>query len=447
MEAHRFMTETLRQAPWGKVVADILAAAVNAVDPYQAVLHYLKREGETLLVGGECYPLDEYEHIYLVGAGKAGLPMARAVVEAFGERITAGQVTVKEGHAGGYEAVGAVRIVEAGHPLPDARGVESTREILNLLAGTTKNDLVICLVSGGGSALLTAPVEGVSLDDLRAVTGLLLASGGTIDEINTLRTGLDRVKGGGLTMAAAPAQILTLILSDVVGDHLEAIASGPTVLRTWSPDEALSVIEKYDLASQLPPSILPALQNLSGRSADEDVRANNVIIANVETAARAALAQAEESGFEAYLLMTTLQGEAREVGLELSGILQKMAEGGEPVSRPGLVVVGGETTVTLRGSGLGGRNQEMALAAVEPLAGLDDVAFITLATDGGDGPTDAAGAVVTGETLGHAAALGLDPAVYLGNNDSYTFFRQLGDAIITGPTRTNVNDLAFLFAF
>jgi glycerate 2-kinase len=258
---------------------------------------------------------------------------------------------------------------------------------------------------------------------------------------------LDRVKGGGLAMAAAPAQILTLILSDVVGDHLEAIASGPTVPRAWSPDEALSVIEKYDLASQLPPSILPALRGSSERLAVHDIHVHNIIIANVETAARAALTQAEKSGFDTHLLTTTLQGEAWEVGLELAGILRTMVEEGKPVSRPGLVIAGGETTVTIHGKGLGGRNQEMALAAVEPLAGLAEVAFITLATDGGDGPTDAAGAVITGETLERATRQGLIPAAYLGNNDSYTFFRQLGDAIITGPTRTNVNDLAFLFAF
>jgi hydroxypyruvate reductase len=447
MDAHRFMTETLRTSPWGEVVAAILSAAVKAVDPYQAVLRHLKREGDTLVVGRERYSPDAYEHIYVVGAGKAGLPMAQAVVDVIGERITAGKVTVKEGHTGGYEAVGKVRIVEAGHPLPDERGVESTRDILSILENTTEEDLVICLISGGGSALLTSPVEGISLEDLRVITDLLLASGGTITELNTLRTGLDRVKGGGLAAAAAPAQILTLILSDVVGDPLEVIASGPTVPRVWSPDEALAVIDKYGLAPQLPPSILPALRNSSRITLDRDLRVNNVIIANVETAARAALAQAEESGFHTFLLTTMLEGEAWEVGLALAGTLREMAKTGMPVNRPGLVVLGGETTVTLRGKGSGGRNQEMALAAVEPLSGVGNAAIITLATDGGDGPTDAAGAVVTGETLERARKMNLAQAAYLENNDSYTFFTQLGDALITGPTQTNVNDLVLLFVF
>jgi hydroxypyruvate reductase len=447
MEPHRFMTETLRAAPWGETVADILAAAISAVDPYGAVLRHLKREDGTLSAGGERYFLDEYEHIYIVGAGKAGLPMTQAVVTVLGDKVSTGQVTVKEGHAASQQAVGAVRIVEAGHPLPDERGVTSTQEILTLLENTTEKDLLICLISGGGSALLTSPVAGVSLDDLRTVTDLMLASGGTINELNTLRAGLDQVKGGGLAAAAAPAQILTLILSDVVGDPLEIIASGPTVPGPWSPGEALAVIETYGLAPRLSPRILTALKNPSERLGANDVRVNNVIIGNVETAARAALAQADKAGFDTHLLTTTLQGEARALGLDLAETLHAMASSGELVSRPGLVVAGGETTVTLRGEGLGGRNQEMALAVLESLAGVDHVAFITLATDGGDGPTDAAGAVVTGETLGRARGLGLDPIQYLENNDSYHFFSKLGDALIPGPTHTNVNDLVFLFVF
>jgi hydroxypyruvate reductase len=447
MDVDRFMTETQRAAPWGETVAGILLAAIAAVDPYKAVRHHLERDGDILSVAGERYPLNQYEHVYIVGAGKAGNPMAQAVVDVLGEQNVVGQVTVKEGHAENRKAVGRVRIVEAGHPLPDGRGVQSTREILALLDITTANDLVICLISGGGSALLTAPVAGVSLDDLRALTELLLASGGTINEINTLRKALDRVKGGGLAAAAAPAQTLTLILSDVVGDPLDVIASGPTVPSPQTFEDAQAVIEKYHLSPELPPSILAALQNPIERTMGESIRVNNHIIANNETAAQAALAQAQKEGFITHLLTTTLQGEAREVGVELAGILRKMVTSGDPVGSPGLVVAGGETTVTLQGDGRGGRNQEMALAAVAPLAGLEDVAFVALATDGGDGPTDAAGAVVTGETLGRANDLGLDPDAYLKNNDSYTFFSQLGDNLKTGPTQTNVNDLVLLFAF
>jgi hydroxypyruvate reductase len=252
------------------------------------------------------------------------------------------------------------------------------------------------------------------------------------------------VKGGGLAQAASPAQLLTLILSDVVGDPLDMIASGPTVPNTQSPADALTIIEKYDLS--ISPNILTALESPNKPSNYQTTKLSNYIIANNETAALAALSQAEKDGFTTQLLTTTLQGEAREVGRELAGKLRQVITEGS-LARPFLIVAGGETTVTLQGDGLGGRNQEMALAAVEVLVGLEDVAFITLATDGGDGPTDASGAVVTGDSLSRAQALGLNPAAYLNNNDSFTFFSQLGDCIKTGPTQTNVNDLAFLFGF
>jgi len=440
------MTQSFRGAHWGEKVSRILGASIAAVNPYAAVTRCLQLDGEELTAGEKTYDLSHYKHIYVVGAGKAGLPMAQAVVDVLGDRITAGQVTVKEGHAGGVKVVENVRIAEAGHPLPDERGVKSTQEILDLLAGTTGRDLVICLISGGGSALLTAPVAGVTLEDLRSLTDSLLACGATITEINTLRKQLDRVKGGGLVTAAAPAQVLGLILSDVVGDPLDVIASGPTVPNLQTTADALAVIEKYDLASQISPNILAILETTTQLSNDSAAQPYNCLVGCNETAARAAITHAQQEGFNTEVLTTTLQGEARDVGRELAGKLRKAATGGN-IERPFLMIAGGETTVTIQGDGAGGRNQEMALAAVGPLAGLEDVAFIALATDGGDGPTDAAGAVVTGEALGRAQALGLDPSEYLANNDSYTFFSKLGDCLMTGPTQTNVNDLVFLFAF
>jgi hydroxypyruvate reductase len=257
---------------------------------------------------------------------------------------------------------------------------------------------------------------------------------------------LDTVKGGGLVVAAAPAQILGLILSDVVGDPLDVIASGPTLPNLQTSADALAVIEKYDLASQISTNILTTLETTTQLSNDSAAQPHNCLVGSNETAARAAITHAQQQGFTTELLTTTLQGEARDVGRELAGKIRKAATVGK-MSRPFLMIAGGETTVTIRGDGAGGRNQEMALAAVRPLAGLEDVAFIALATDGGDGPTDAAGAVVTGETLGRAQALGMDPPEYLANNDSYTLFSKLGDCLMTGPTQTNVNDLIFLFAF
>jgi hydroxypyruvate reductase len=453
LDSHKFATKTLLTAPWGASVARVLAAAVAAVDPYAAVARKCGVADNELQVGGNRYALDAFENIYVVGAGKAGLPMTQAVFDLLGERITAGQVIVKEGHASRMTAVENVILSEAGHPLPDQRGVAATEQILELLAKTTQNDLVVCLISGGGSALLTAPVPGVSLDDLRALTDALLASGATIFEINALRKHLDRVKGGKLAKAAAPAQVLTLVLSDVIGDPLDIIASGPTVPDPNTYADAITVVEKYALGSKIPASIMDhLLRGVGGDNHEtpkpgnplfEQVR--NVLVGNNEMAARAALEQAEKEGFDTMLLTTSLQGEAREVGRALAAILRQIAASGDPRPRPVCIVAGGETTVTLRGSGKGGRNQELTLGAVADLAGLDNVALVTLATDGGDGPTDAAGAVVTGETLARAHAAGLDVNASLANNDAYAFFDAMGDLLKPGPTQTNVNDLTFLF--
>lgn len=422
-----FDCPSLRTKRWGIHLTEIMTAALDAVDPFEAVSRHLADLN-----------LDISVRIFVVGAGKAGLPMVRAVVDVLGGKISAGQVTVKDGY-GGLEKVGNVRIVEAGHPLPDERGVRSTQEILGLLEDTTPEDLVICLISGGGSALLTAPR--ISLDDLRKLTDELLACGATINEINTLRKQLDRVKGGGLARAVHPARVLTLILSDVVGDPLDMIASGPTALNPDTVQDALDVIRKYDLVEKIPESIVEVLRQGAGNWDVPMSRCENILVGNNETAAYAALGKAERLGYHTRLLTTTVQGEAREVGRELA---ETLGEAVRTEPRPFLWIAGGETTVTIRGEGKGGRNQELALAAVEVLAEMENVAFISLATDGEDGPTDAAGAVVTGQTLRRAKELGLDPGDYLANNDSYNFFDPLGELLKPGPTQTNVNDLVFL---
>jgi len=309
----------------------------------------------------------------------------------------------------------------------------------------TESDLVVCLISGGGSALLTAPVDGVSLADMQALTAALLGCGASIDEINTLRRHLDRVKGGGLARAAAPARVIGLLLSDVVASPLEAIASGPTAPDPTTSADALAVLARYDLRRRVPGSILNALESNRETPKPGDAlfaRVHNLIVGSNAVSAQAALSQAEREGFRARLLTTALQGEAARVGRDLAAELRRVA------SRPACLCAGGETTVTLGDApGRGGRNQELALAAVADLAGLPDVMLVTLATDGEDGPTDAAGAVVTGGTLACARALGLDPDDYLRRHDAYAFFDALGDLLKPGPTGTNVNDLTFLFAF
>ncbi len=325
---------------------------------------------------------------------------------------------------------------------------------MEFVSALHEDDLLICLISGGGSALLTDPL--VPLEDMQTLTSALLACGARIDEINTLRRHLDRVKGGGIAKATK-AYVLSLILSDVVGSPLEAIASGPTAPDPTTKDDALAVLEKYfeikrwpsrpkamSRSEEVPPSILQSLSsNPETPKPDDPIfsRVENVIVGDNDMAIQAALKQAEQEGFYAESLGSDWQGEARKVGLELA---QKLRVTTELQDRPFCLIAGGETTVTIQGDGTGGRNQELALAAVPELAGLDDTLLISLATDGEDGPTDAAGAVVSGETLGRAKSLGLNVAGHLSRNDAYPFFDHLGDLLKIGPTGTNVNDLVFL---
>lgn len=450
-------TYSLLSAPWGGQAIQIMKVALAAVDPTESVHRRLRRQGNQLDLDGKSFDLTRYRKVILIGAGKAGTPMARAVVDCLEGRLDGGLVIVKEGYAEGAEDLAAkgVTIFEAGHPIPDERGRLGTQGILELLHGVSSEDLVVCVISGGGSALMHAPVHGVSLEDMQGVTGLLLSAGADIQEINTLRKHLDQIKGGGLAKAAAPAEVLTLILSDVVGDPQDVIASGPTVPDLSSFADAWAVLEQYDLVSQVPGSIREHLERgVRGAiretpKAGDDIfrQVTNCIVGSNQQAADAALGAAREIGIEGVLLTTRLQGEARARGRAMGALLRQLvnARDAKLLKAPICLIAGGETTVTITGTGKGGRNQEVALGAVAELAGLDGAGLVTLATDGGDGPTDAAGAVVTGDSMRRANALGMDAQDYLLRNDSYRFFDALGDLIKTGPTQTNVNDLTFLF--
>jgi len=455
MTTFNWSTFSLEHAAWGESIERVLSAALQAVDPHAAVMRSLRRDGNRLAIGGQTYDLNSFHRILVVGAGKAGAPMTQAVADLLGDRLSGGLVIVKDGYADGLQSVGPIELAEASHPLPDERGVAATRRLVELLRDAQTSDLVICLISGGGSALMVAPAPGIRLEDLQALTSVLLACGATIDEINTLRKHLDVVKGGGLAKLAAPATLLALILSDVVGDALDVIASGPTVPDHSTFAQAWQSLERYGLLGQVPVAVIEHLQEgLQGALSETPKTGDrvfssvqNVIVANNLQAAQAALAQARQEGFNTLLITSYLQGEARQAGQFLAAIARQVATSGEPVRRPACMIAGGETTVTLHGKGKGGRNQELALGAVQGLAGMGDVALVSLATDGGDGPTDAAGAVVTGHTLERARQAGLDPEAFLEDNDSYGFFDALGDLLRPGPTHTNVNDLALLFAF
>jgi glycerate 2-kinase len=459
---------------------DVLAvcdAAIRAVDPHQAILANVRVEGENLYVGDKSYPLSDLDRILVVGGGKAGMPMAAAVYEVLGDRIVAGTVNVKYGHtsaAGGWRVryrrggekveppqradAGPVAIVEAGHPVPDEAGRAGSWRIAELISGLSERDLVLVLISGGGSALLPLPVEGISLEDYQQLTDLLLRSGADITEINALRKHCSRLQGGQLVRLAAPAQVAALVLSDVVGTPLDAIASGPTVPDRSTFADAWSVLERYGLADKAPRSVREHLQRgVKGQVSDTPKpgdrlfeRVTTVVIGDNAIAGRAAAAEAEQRGYRSALLTTFMQGEAREIGRAVAGFAQGIAAGQSDYQRPACLVLGGETTVTVRGKGLGGRNSELALSAALALDGYPlpqgvEIAVVSLATDGTDGPTDAAGGVAMLDTVKRGKAAGLDARAALADNDSYHYLGGLGDLLVTGPTQTNVNDLILVF--
>jgi hydroxypyruvate reductase len=427
----------------------IFAAGVAAVDPAAAVQQAVRRDGETLVVAEACYDLRRYAHIYVVGAGKAGATMAQGLEAVVGDRLSAGTVTVKYAH---MAPVTRVVIHEAGHPMPDAAGVQGAEAIMQVAQQARVDDLVFCLLSGGGSALMPAPLPGMTLAEKQQLTALLLACGASIDDINTIRKHLSRIKGGQLARLVAPATLITLVLSDVVGDRLDVIASGPTVPDPSTFQDCLDILARYELMARLPVSIRTHLQNGQAGSWAETPKAGDpafdhsqtVIIGNNRLALHTACQTAQALGYGTLVLSSRIQGEAREVARVHAAIAQEIRASCTPLAPPACVLSGGETTVTLRGPGKGGRNQEFALAAACDLAGLDRVVLLSAGTDGTDGPTDAAGAFVDGHTIARAQALGLKPEDYLRRCDSYHFFAALDDLLRTGPTGTNVMDMHLL---
>jgi hydroxypyruvate reductase len=428
---------------------DIFGAALKAVDPVEAILKYVKVVGDQLRVGQQHFVFNDYDRILVVGAGKAGAPMARALEDLLGDRIADGVIVVKEGHALPLEYV---RIHEASHPVPDERGIKGAEEILSIVGNAGKRDLVLCLISGGGSALLVAPAEGVSLEDKQEVTRLLLACGADIHEINTIRKHLSRAKGGGLARFAYPATVVSLILSDVIGDDLNVIASGPAVPDTSTFEEASQILDKYDIRDQVPESVRSRIdRGLKGEVADTPKAGDAVfrqcffqLVGTNIQALKAAGQKAEGLGYRNLIISSTIEGEAREVSKVLTAIAKEIRNSGNPISAPACILCGGETTVTIRGDGKGGRNQEYALACALSIDGMENVLILAGGTDGNDGPTDAAGAIADGSTLARARAKGLDPLNYLSRNDAYHFFQALEDLVLTGPTRTNVMDVYML---
>ncbi|HAA03740.1 MAG TPA: glycerate kinase [Syntrophobacteraceae bacterium] len=427
----------------------IFRAGVDAVDPEVAVRSHVRRVGSALHVRDAVYMLDDFERVFLIGAGKASAPMAKALEELLDERLTRGLIVVKYGHT---LPLKRTESIEAGHPIPDSLGLAGAERILRLLDACTEDDLVICVLSGGASALLPAPVPLLNLRQKQTTTQLLLECGATIGEINTIRKHLSRSKGGGVARAAHPATVTSLILSDVIGDCPGVIASGPTVPDESRFAECVDVVERYGIASSLPKPVWRFLQEGAAGLHPETPktgdpifsRVHNVIVGNNRAALIAAKDCAESLGLRTLLLTSCIEGEAREVGQVLASIGKEVCLSGYPLAPPLCVLAGGETTVTLRGQGKGGRCQELALSTAITLDGWSRISLLAAGTDGTDGPTDAAGAYVDGTTCARARGSGLHPANSLSQNDSYHFFQRLGDLLIIGPTRTNVMDLMCL---
>jgi glycerate 2-kinase len=445
---------------WDKAEGDsrrIFKAALDRVNPRAIIDSCMKLEGDELVIRTELEEarlrLDAFDRIIVAGMGKAAAPMARGTEEVLGDRITRGLVAVKEGH---LDELARIEVLEAGHPLPDARSERAAMQLLRLGEGLDDRTLVIVLISGGGSAIACAPAEGLSLADKSATTGALLSCGAPIQEINCLRKHLSSIKGGRLAIAYWPATVVTLVLSDVIGDDLDVIASGPTVPDHTTFADALRIVGKYDLEGRIPARVMSFLHRGATGGLPETpkpgdkvfTRTRTILLGTNRLALIAAADEAKRLGYSTLVLSSRLTGEAREVAHFMIAIGKDIAVSGFPLARPACVVTGGETTVTLRGGGKGGRNQEMALAFLAALQESskdgNDLFFLAASTDGTDGPTDAAGAFASSALLRKARAAALDPAGYLAENDSYHFFDACGGLIRTGPTRTNVCDIQLL---
>jgi len=419
----------------------IICNALHAVDPYITTKNFIKLRREILTVGPLHFDLSKRENIYILGGGKAVFPVAKALEEILGERIKEGLIIVKKNH---YDNLETIKVREAAHPIPDNAGFYAAKEIKKIAEKAQEKDLVFWLNTGGISALAPLPVSAISLEEKRLVHELLLSSGANIKEINTVRSHLSEIKGGKLAFSIFPAEIINLIVSDNPGDPLNV---GPTGLDYTTFSDAISVLRRYDLWDKFPESAKDYLQNATPELEtlkDFGIfksKVHSFILVKNSMACMGAIKIAKEIGFNTLFLSSYIEGESREVAKVHTAIGKEIISTGSPVNRPACVVSGGETVVTVKGNGLGGSNLEFALSAAIEIDGINNIVILSLGTDGTDGPTDAAGAIVDGNTINRAREFGLDPLEYLKQNDSYNFFKKLNALIITGHTDTNVMDI------
>lgn len=438
----------------GADACEMLAKSVQAVDPYECVSNQIHFDDQVLLVSKKMISIDRFDRIFLIGFGKAAVPMAKALLDKLGEKIFQASVITKDekflANQGYHDKL---IIYLGGHPLPTEQSVESTRMLLNSLPTLTEKDLVLVVISGGGSALCTDPVGMISLDDLKNLTQVLINCSANITEINTIRKHLDQVKGGRLAVKLMPAFVHSLILSDVIGDRLDMIASGPTAPDLTTFDDAINILFKYDIIEDIPESIFKVLKKGKAGEIEETLKPGCLPAGRVEhhlvgtnfLALEAARRHALTLGYNAAIITTHLSGRTDQVVNFINGILQTQLIYGQPLDKPACLIFGGETTVNVSGSGLGGRNMDLAMRMAHKLAGNQGVIFVSFATDGDDGPTDAAGAVTDGLMLNEGKDLfGLSIESYIENNDSYHYLERHGALIKTGATGTNVNDIIIM---
>ncbi len=430
----------------------IFGRALAEADAARALRRHFVLAGDHLAIDDLAFDLRKYRRISLIAAGKAAAPMAQAVEEILGDRLSQALVVTKYGHAAGGMLRGV--IIESGHPLPDEAGEGAARAVADLARALDHSDLLLVAISGGASALLPAPVPPIDLRAKQATTDLLLRAGANIDELNTVRKHLSFLKGGQLAMLAYPATVASLLLSDVVGDAIEVIGSGPTAPDETTYAEALTVLARFELLARVPSVVRVYLDEGAQGIRRETpkvhdfaaLNAHNIIIGSNRLALAAAAEEAAGLGYRTTILSSTIEGETRTVAALHAQSLRDVVDHGHPVAVPACVLSGGETTVTVRAAGKGGRNQEFALAAAIGIEGLRNALVLSAGTDGTDGPTDAAGAIATGTTIARAEQLQISAQEYLDRHDSYRFFDALGDLIRTGPTGTNVMDVHIMLA-
>jgi len=428
-----------------EMVLEIIEAGLEAANPYSSVANTLTRLAQELAA---------FKKIIVIGFGKASYRMALACENVLGDRISDGAIIVPKSSVKVSE-LKKIRVLEGTHPIPTELNVNSAKTLLEISKNLGEDDLVICLISGGGSALFTYPAEGITLEDKQEMTRLLLAAGSTIQEINCIRKHISGVKGGQLAKHVYPAHLISLILSDVVGDDLSSIASGPTSPDPYTFKDVYALLEKYRLLEKAPKNIMRrVIEGMEGKVSDTPKpgdrifeKVKNIIVANNIGALKAMEDKAKSYGLNTMILTSYLEGEAREVGRVIASIAKQILNQRSPIPPPCAIFFGGETTVTLKGNGKGGRNQEMALSTAISIKGLPNTLFASIGSDGVDGNSDAAGAIVDGQTVEKALEKNLSPIKYLENNDSNTFLKQLNSLIYTGPTGTNVNDLSILLVY